>query len=206
MSLGKIKLYGDWHNATSTLTNYSQRYGKVANQAVYQEALYLAGEVRKGIIKQRPGKGPPFLPLSKWTIASRQLKNFSGTKALIHKADLLNSIDAHKIGNQVLVGVLRTATNSRGGSLVNIGYVQEFGSRPILIHVTPKMARYLFVLQKKLGITHGKKEPGETHGAKILVIKIPARPFLRPVWDALCGQKDIGKRILDRMKTLLDKK
>jgi hypothetical protein len=136
----------------------------------------LRGMIVTGITEQAPG-GEPFQPLAPLALAARKLAGFPGTKALLVRADLRNAIAVITDGDEVFVGVPRNARGSDGRSLVDIAELNEFGSDPIVIPITPKMRRYLFALLHEAG------EPptgGHGHGSGVVVVTIPPRPFLRP--------------------------
>jgi hypothetical protein len=121
---------------------------------VGSEAEELKRQIVRGLNAQAPG-GQPILPLSKGTIEKRKLRRFRGTKALLQRAFMMRSIRVKKFSGgprnpNAFVGVLRTARAKDGRSLANIAEMNEFGSRPILIRITPKMRRFLFVLGRRV--------------------------------------------------------
>lgn len=84
-------------------------------------------EVVAGIQNQAPG-GIPFTPLKPSTLAARRGKRLRGKKILIATAQLWRSITVQPFGDQVFVGVLRTAMRRDGTSGANIAAVHEFGT------------------------------------------------------------------------------
>ncbi len=75
--------------------------------------------------------------------------------------------------------------------------VQEEGSRPISIRMTPKMRRFLFAM---FGRSRNRPVEGPPEGGTgIIVVRIPARPFLRPVFDKFAKKTVIRQRFLDRV-------
>src|SRR5262249_59612678 len=95
-----------------------------------------------GIREQAPG-GRAFATLAPTTLAIRRFRGFHGSKALLVRADLRNSIAVIKDGERVLVGVLRSARNRDGKPLVDIAALHEYGSRPIVVRLTPKARSFL---------------------------------------------------------------
>ncbi|MCA9561164.1 MAG: hypothetical protein KC583_21595, partial [Myxococcales bacterium] len=93
------------------------------------------------------------------------------------------------------VGVLRSARGSDGQTLVNVAQVQEFG-KTVVVQLTPKARRFLMMVLREAGI-----EPSAGGGKGIAVVRIPARPFLRPVFDKL--SKDAPARVTRRVGLLL---
>lgn len=139
----------------------------------------------EGFREQAPG-GQRFKPLSETTLAIRRFTGFSGTKALIVRGDLRSSIKVvvrpGVLGAEAFIGVLRSAKSRDGKDLVNIAAVHEFGTRTFLIEVTPAMRRFLAAaFSQELG---GLEGGGGGLSRGVIVVKVPARPFLQPVVDA----------------------
>jgi hypothetical protein len=192
---------GDWALARRILTGASLRVRHAINRAVLQEAQFLRSKITEGLVSQAPA-GRPFRPLAQTTLAVRRFRRFNGTKALINRGDLRNSIAVHPRGfGQAFVGVLRTARNRQGKSLANVAELNEFGSRPIVIQITPKMRRFLAMALRNAG---GGGGGGGGNRTGILVVQIPARPFIRPVVDQLYSNpSEVGARFSRRVATLL---
>jgi len=152
------------------------RLQQAVGRSLRQEAELLRTEVVRGITRQAPG-GEALKPPSDLTLATRKLRGFGGSKSLLVRADLRNAIAAIVRGTEAFVGVPRKARGKDGKSLVDVAQLMEFGSRPIVIPMTPAMRRFLFVLLKKAG-----KSGGAGGGRGVAVVRIPARPFLRPAF------------------------
>ena len=116
-----------------------------------------------------------------------------GTKSLIVTAALRNAISVLAKGDAAFVGVLRTARGRNGRSLVDVARIQELGSDPIAIRMTPAMRRYLFALLREAG----KTPSGKGSGRGVVVVRIPARPFLRPAFKA--WSRGVRQRFLRRV-------
>jgi hypothetical protein len=186
---------GDWARARELLSTTSGRLKGAVETALKQEAHALRNEVVRGLTAQAPG-GDPIRPPAPLTLAARQLKGFGGTKSLLVRGDLRNSISVITEGDEVFVGVLRSAKSSTGESLADIAQVQEFGGPPVIIPITPKMRRFLFVLLKRAGVT-----PGGGSGRGVVVTQVPARPFLRPAFERF--RVGAGRRLLERVARIL---
>lgn len=177
----KIELTGQWAQARAFFAGIKAGAIKTAmGRELHAEANYLAGKMKE---KLRTG---PFQPLSPLTIAGRKLAGIGGTKPLNATLSLKNSITVSPTDPAALqkfIGVLRTAQrkNAKPGGkappLVNIAEIQEEG-RTIIIRKTPKMMRFLFMLMKKAGV---KPKAGAGGGKAYIVVRIPPRPFIRPV-------------------------
>lgn len=196
----KVRMVGDWSKASAIL-GASSKLTKAIDNAVAQEAHYARREIIKGITDQAPG-GKRFEPLSALTLALRKAKGFRGSKIMMVTAGLRNSVTTHRSGKgKYFVGVLRTARSKDGKSMVNVASVHELGAT-FVIRVTPKMRRFLMMQLRKAGIaTRSNSRGGEGGLSKgVIVVRIPARPFMQPVFDKINGdpyaqQKRFAQRI-----------
>jgi phage gpG-like protein len=182
---------GDWARARRLLTAAPQRLQAAIGTAVRQEAHALRNEIVQGLTSQAPG-GEPLKPPSPLTIAARQLEGFGGTKALIVRGDLRNSITVIVQGDEAFIGVSRSARSKDGASMVDLAKLHEFGGPPVIIPMTPKMRRFLFALLRQAG-----KEPTGGSGRGVIVVQVPARPFLRPAFDKF--REGASRRFLERV-------
>jgi len=202
----QVRLVGDWNRATVIMRKY--RTGLVLQsafkRAVAQEAQVFRREVISGVRKQAPG-GKAFLPLHPLTIAKKR-----SSKALIDTGALFKSIAVHKIDDySYFVGVHRTARSSGGKPLANIAELHENGGR-ITMRITQAMFHWFrsFVRNyarnpKSWGVGGGGARPAFRPGAT-LVIVIPARPFMGPVFEKMYGPggREAGAAIMARVAIL----
>ncbi len=194
MSVGRK---GDWALARRLLAAGPTRLKGAIGTAVRQEAQLLRKQIVEGITNQAPG-GKPIAPLAATTIAARQLAGFGGTKALIRRGDLRNSITVIVEGDEAFVGVSRTARGKGGAALANVAEIHEFGAGPFIVPMTPRMRRFLFAVLRKAGvISDGSRESG---GKGAVVVRIPPRPFLRPAFEEF--KKGAQQRFLRRVAQL----
>jgi phage gpG-like protein len=182
---------GDWARARRLLTAAPQRLQAAIGTAVRQEAHALRNDIVQGLTSQAPG-GEPLKPPSPLTIAARQLEGFGGSKALIVRGDLRNSITVIVQGDEAFIGVSRSARSKDGASMVDLAKLHEFGGPPVIIPMTPKMRRFLFALLRQAG-----KEPTGGSGRGVIVVQVPARPFLRPAFDKF--REGASRRFLERV-------
>ena len=182
---------GDWALARSLLTAAPLKLRDAVGTAVRQEAQLLRNTIVQGLTQQSPG-GEPLAPPSPLTIASRQLEGFRGEKSLIVRGDLRNAIAIVADGDRVFVGVPRKARNKSGEALVDVAQVQEFGGPPVVIPITPKMRKFLFAMLRRAG-----KEFGQGSGRGVVVVQVPARPFLRPAFEKF--RQGAQRRFLERV-------
>ena len=182
---------GDWAQARRLLTAAPQRLQAAIGTAVRQEAHALRNEIVQGLTSQAPG-GEPLKSPSPLTIAARELEGFGGTKALIVRGDLRNSITVFVQGDEAFIGVSRSARSKDGASMVDLAKLHEFGGPPVIIPMTPKMRRFLFALLRQ-----ASKEPTGGSGRGVIVGQVPARPFLRPAFDKF--REGASRRFLERV-------
>lgn len=186
---------GDWARARRALVGSSRRLKVAIGTALRQEAHDLRKQIVRGITKQAPA-GKAFKPLSPLTIAARKRLGFKGTKALMMRGDLRNAISAIVKGDTAFIGVPRKARGKDGEDLVDIAKLNEFGSDPIVIPISPKMRRFLFALLRDAG-----KTPSGGVRQGVVVVRLPARPFLGPVFDK--WKKGVRKRFLGRISKMM---
>lgn len=185
---------GDWDKARALFDGDSRKVKKFMHNFVMAEAHLAQRMIVERITDQ--GRGD-WSPLADNTIRKRKLRGFRGTKALLVRGDLRRSIKVHSTEKlSAFVGVHRSARGQNGQALVNVAELNEYGSRPILIRITPRMRRFLFALQSFGTVSRGKRKgqlrratarelstsrlrQGPSRG--FVIVQIPARPFLRPV-------------------------
>jgi len=182
---------GDWARARQLLAAGPQRLRSAIGVAIRQEAQGLRNEIVQGLTSQAPG-GEPIKPPAPLTLATRQLEGFGGTKALLVRGDLRNSITVIVEGDEAFIGVPRSARSSGGESLVDLAQLHEYGGPPVIIPITPKMRRFLFALLRQAG-----KEPTGGSGRGVVVVQVPARPFLRPAFEKF--REGASRRFLERV-------
>ncbi|HET6346251.1 MAG TPA: hypothetical protein VFH51_15060 [Myxococcota bacterium] len=189
-----IRKTGDWAAAINGVGRAAKTFRRRAEKAVHQEAQHLRMLTVQGLTRQAPG-GASIRPLAKLTLATRQLRGFGGTKALIHRGDLRNSLRAVLREDSAWVGVLRQAKAKEGRSLVDVAKVQEFGLAPVVVKLTPRMRWYLMALLRAAGVR--RKPRALRPGPGYIIVTIPPRPFLRPAWEQF--QRGLKERFAKRL-------
>jgi hypothetical protein len=196
----KLTKHASWAQSLRHMRKRLRAWPLATHQALLQEAQLLRQIVVDGVTKQSPGDEQALKPLSLLTLASRRLKGFHGTKALLRHADLRNSINVTQRGRQVFVGVLRQAKGRDSSTLVDLAVVHEFGTPPFVIKMTPRMRRYLAILMAKAGKS---RKSNYASRQPYVIVQIPARPFMRPAGRKFqCG---LQKRFLQRLQALVEK-
>ncbi|MCG8419632.1 MAG: phage virion morphogenesis protein [Proteobacteria bacterium] len=190
-----IRKTGDWDKARRLLRSNSAQLNRAIGTALRQEAQLLRKEIIQGITRQAPG-GESFERPSPLTLAARQMKGRGGSKALLVRGDLRNSIAVIVRGDEAFIGIPRKARDKDGQPVIDVAQVHEFGANPIVIPMTSAMRRFLFALLRK-----ADKTPTGGSGRGVVVVSIPARPFLRPAFRQFA--KGAHKRFVRRVATLL---
>lgn len=195
----KMVKVGNWEKALRILDAAPKRMADAQQKAVLQEAQFFRGKIVEGIREQAPG-GQAFAPLATTTLAIRQFRGFRGTKALIHHGDLRNSVAVAREGETVFVGVLRSAQSRDGAQLTNVAATHEYGTKTTTRKLSAKARAFLFAALRKSGL-----EKPATAGAKagVVVSRIPARPFLAPVFEKYGQPDEVSRRFWGRVAKLL---
>ena len=191
----KVSKYGQWEQTSAVVNTMLTKFQRARRQAVLQEAHMLRAEIVQGIRRGAPG-GKAFVPLAKTTLAVRKLRRRGGTKPLIVSGGLVGSVRVKEQGDAVFVGVLRSAEKGRH----NIAEINEHGSRPIVVRLTPKSRRFLMMTFRKAGLIQASEKK-----TAIAVIRIPPRPFIRPVVEsALFAPGVMRERFTRRLAIAMD--
>jgi len=189
-----VRKTGDWGAARRVLAAGPVRLKLAIAVALKQEAQLLRKEIVQGLTRQAPG-GKSLASPSPLTLATRRMEGFGGSKSLLVRGDLRNAVSVVVKGDEAFIGVPRKARGKGGEVLIDVAQVQEFGSAPMVIPMTPAMRRFLFKAMREAGI-----EPGGGSGKGVVVVKVPARPFLRPAFESF--KKGAQKRFLARVAGL----
>lgn len=191
------KLTGDWKKAERLLAGLAGMSVAI-DKATKQEAEYFRSKIIRNIHTRGSWAGKPFKPNVRWTLAKKR-----GAKPLIDTGELLNSIQVKKSGKGgYFVGIDRTAVSKDGEKIYDIAQLQESG-KTIHIVVTHKMLAYLHALARQAAVASARSGRPLSVGS-VLIVTIPPRPFIGPVYDKLYGNKNAAKKRMDkRMQKLL---
>jgi hypothetical protein len=188
-----IQQVGDWPEARLALSKAPKDLEWSIKKAVYQEALFFAKAM-----KLRLGAGVP-PPLARPRGGGRNAKGRftkgggGGSKPLNATGDMRNSIGVLPEGPafEAFIGIGRNGTTGKGKRAWNasLAAIHENGA-VIVMAMTPKQRAFLAMLfsksKPKSAKTGAAPSPGAVRDAPhkgILVIKIPARPFIRPTFE-----------------------
>ncbi len=200
--MATVKKVGSWDLARALVNKGTpDRLRAATLMALRQEGHALRGRIVKGFREQNGG-GKKWQEPSELTLARRRLDGFRGRKALLRRADLRNAISVEVVESklEVFIGVPRKARAKHRdpgakGDLVDVAKIHEFGAGPYAIRITEPMRKFLGKLYREAGTT-GRRGSGGG-GAGVVVITIPARPFLGPAFAK--HKIGIGNRFLLRV-------
>ncbi len=183
-----IKFVGDWAQAEKILAAAPADLKQACQRALKQEALYLLSELQKNFKKVTP-------PNAASTIANK-----GSSRPLVNHRDLYNAMAVVQVSDdEVFIGI-SGSTKSRGktakGSLTRLVDIHEHG-KIIIQHMTDKQRRFLHA---RKGGKSGAKGAGG--GGGIIIIHIPARPFIKPTFDQNTPDQ-IAARYLSRVTSNL---
>jgi len=216
----KVKNTGDWEEVRKLLQTL-KKGGKLWEGVVAMEAKHAATLVKRNHASQGKLAGTTWPKLASLTRRMKRSK-----RMLFESGQLSKAIGAQKSGNTWFIGVL--SNEAHKGSkigLQDLARVHEYGTT-IVQQWTAKQRAMFFMLLKKYGqMRRGKKKTAQgarapaqrgpggrfvrpkaiPKGAMVVVIKIPARPFIFPVLRRLYldSQDSVERRILERMKSAL---
>ncbi len=161
MTVKALKLVGDWKKSKEVLAAAPADLEQAVHKAVIGLANYLAGRIKRKISSNIAPANSPFTVMMK-----------KSSKTLIEKGDLRNSVTVIQGGrHEAFIGI------PQAGGAADLASVLEKG-RTIVMRMTPKMLAYLHAT---LG-SKASKIPSKGPSTGVLVIHIPARPFMEPTF------------------------
>lgn len=199
-----ITMTGDWKKAAAIVSTMAVRFQRAVTQALVKEGQFLRGKIVQGIASGAPG-GQPFAPVSSATLAIRSSRGFGGSKPLNVTGALRGAVTVVRVGGAspgggIFVGLLRQGAAIGGKSPANLGEIHEFGREWV---ATPKQRRFLFAMLRNSGMEQqGPRLPGGrfySGGGAGMRIRIPARPFMAPVFQKYAKPEDVKKRFWENV-------
>lgn len=199
-----ITKVGDWDEVERICDMLADphRFIRVRNRVTSRECHRLRGLMVGAFRSGGPPGGPRWKPLSAFTQLLSRIAGKGDRRPLLLDGDLKNSHTVVHDGDVWFVGIhkktrgRRAARRGKQRTMVDIGTVHEFGSRPIYIRVTDRMRRYFLYLSRKAGYVGYRREAGGRalqrrvqirplkRNTIAIVVRIPARPWIRPIWLA----------------------
>lgn len=195
---------GDWDKVRQILRDAPKKLENACKRATLQEGHFLRSKMVEGFREQAPG-GEEWPPPSPLTLAMRRSRGFKGTKAMIVRGDLRNSIGVVQQGESVFVGVLRSARGRDEDELMNVAAIHENGAGPYVIRLTPQMRAFLMASLREGGLELTQPEASAAPAPAFLIVRIPARPFVSPIWNKWgTPPEQVAERFMRRLAILMD--
>lgn len=175
-----VKRTGDWDKMATLLTNAANPlvWQRASEKAIIKEVHRLRRIIVEAFNRGGPD-GARWQRLSPMTNLVSRAYGKGDRKPLLDTGDLRNSIQVTQEGDGWFVGVHRNVKGKSGKKIIDIAELHENGAGPFRINVTDKMRKYFLWLNKKTG---GQIKPLKL-STSFIVVKIPARPFIGPVWE-----------------------
>lgn len=174
-------LTGKWGAADALLLGMStpQRWQAAWEKAATREAHRLRGLMIDAFQKGGPS-GAKWPPLATFTQLLSRVRGRGDRRPLTYHGDLRNSIQVVKERDAIFVGTHRKAKGRDGEDLVNIAMIHNYGTKTYSVRVTAKMRKFFMWLFIETG---GQIKP-LAKSTSYIVVKIPARPWVEPIWDS----------------------
>lgn len=197
-----IKMTGNWGKLAKISASLPDRLPKAMNNALNREAQLQRGHLIKNITSGGAHAGMPFKHLSPMTLIIRKFRGMGGSKPLIQSGAMRNSVSVVKTpGGGYFIGILRGAPHPSGKGAVNIAALHEFG-KTFTVPKTRKMIRFLAAALKSAGQKMGSGD-GMVGQPGVLVIRIPARPWIGPTFAKYAQTSDVVDRFWGAVATAL---
>lgn len=175
----EVKPFGDWDGVARKLAQAAPRFAAAADAAILAEAHRIRSLIVKNLQSGGALAGAPFAAHSPMTYVIRRfLGRNGGTKPLMTTIGL-GSVIVVKMGGTVFVGVRRAKQKWRDPATHEKGATWN---------TTPKQQRFL-----KAAMLHSGLPP-----ARILVLRLPARPFVGPVIEKFATPEQVSENIMAR--------
>lgn len=184
----RVEKVGQWPEVRNAMNLAGTRMGKAISLAIKQEANFLRDEIKSNLKSGGTKYGKGFKRLAKNTLAARKIARIRSTQPLKAKSKLINAIRTHRKGkNSYFIGVSNKVRASKGGRLADVAQKNEEGAK-IIIDTAKVGGAYLRFLGYLFSKSGGSGSGGRK-GRRIIVINIPARPFIQPVYDKLYSNR-----------------
>lgn len=197
-----ITLYGDWAKLRARYNQTILAFDSAIQAALKEEGAYYAEKIVEGMDSGSPG-GKPFTPLKQSTIDTREALGIKSRDPLNETGALKKTIGYEVVKTTLFVGSMRAGSErSDKFDSVKLANIHEFGYGPIVIKVTPAMRAFLAIT---LG-DKGTKQVRPRQGTGVIIINIPARPFITPIFEKYAKGNPGLNRFTDRLLSHMRKR
>jgi hypothetical protein len=195
-----MALTGDWGKADRMLGAMADhtRWHRAFEKAALKEAHRLRSLMVQAFQKSGP-QGAKWPPLAMFTQILSRAQGRGDRRPLMNHGDLRNSIQVVKERDLIFVGTHRRTKGRNGEDLVNLAVIHNYGTKSYTIRVTDKMRKFFLWLSIQSG---GQISP-LSKSTTTLVIRIPPRPWIEPIWESEAGESAdrISRVIIQDMLT-----
>jgi hypothetical protein len=154
-----VKLVGSWKQAQKMLAASPSTFDRALKKVVHEQAEQLAASIRKNILRNTPP------PNAASTVALK-----GSSKTLVKSGEMANSVQISWHGKfSAIIGIPASAKKA----LARLADIHEHG-RVIVQQMTDKQRKFLHARFPGMG---------SGTGTGIIVIHIPARPFIKPAFE-----------------------
>lgn len=171
-----FRFTGDWAKASKAFGNLAGKFQKASEKAVLQEAHFIRAQIVKNMQTSGAHAGAPFAKHSPLTYVIRSFTGSKGGSKPLMTTIGLQNIIVKKQGRSIFVGALGSSQWWRDPATHEKGRVQQ---------TTIRQQNFLAAALRAAGM----------RGAKIYVLRYPARPFITPVLAKFAQPADVYKRI-----------
>ena len=219
----RVRATGDWERAAELLRTL-KRGNRVWESVVGKEAKYAAKLVRENLNTRGKLTGTKWPRLKPLTWKRKKTK-----RILFESRQLAKAITTKKEGSSWFIGVVSTDKHKGTDiSLRDLAAVHEYGTTIVQEWTAKQRAAFFALLRKYGGARRGSsrrktspsaqspavrdprtgrfvKTKAIPKGRMVVVIKIPARPFIFPVLTRMYkgAQDSVERRILSQIKSAL---
>jgi hypothetical protein len=190
MARVQLMKLGQWTQARSLLRFGAARTAPAIQRAVQQEAKWFARKIKANIRDQgRTAR----TPIRRVLVATQKMRERRGIKRmgpLYARGDLLRSVTVKMGFMKAWIGIPKGARGRGGANLEKIGRANEFGKRVYIRNPSRAMRWMLFKFYQGIG-----RRPKHPTGKKgVIIIRIPKRPFMEPVFDRFYARHPVRVR------------
>jgi hypothetical protein len=191
----RVTKIGQWGQAVRVISQITMKLDLGIDIALGREAQRVNRAIKSGLISGAPG-GQRFKMNSDKTVALK-----GSSKELLATGTMLRSVKVTKLYPKIwFVGIHRSEpanarATAKGMTEADIGAIHEFGAPTAASTavsggpgggswyfqtVTQRQSKFFRWAHKYRGIFPVPPKEGD-----LLMMSVPARPFIRPVWDAM---------------------
>lgn len=193
----KVRRVGNWRALTAAMEQLDPAAFQIAlDKALDEEGEMAVKNIRKNLKTNGRYAGKPFLPVSSFTKAARRLRGSMKRVALNDTGGLAEAFEVKRTGKRsrkVQVNPTAKTSRSKGNKipLSAVASMNENGAQFFISNPSRAFFKFLGLVMGKSKSYTGASSPGNKG---TIMIKIPKRPFVKPVHDKMYGNRQKAKR------------